>query len=85
MAAPAKKPERGDRIVHHDEANDAKYIGVVVDVLSSQFTYKVEQVNGSVYRSPYAHNNYIRYCLFTEEWSHVKPTITPDSSGLFGS
>ncbi len=53
----ARKPAPGDRIKVPDGLTDEVYSGIVVDLLSSQFTY--ELANGT-----------IRYAFYVSDWKY---------------
>ena len=52
-----RKPAPGDRIAILDSFTDEVYSGIVVDLLSVQFTY--EQTDGT-----------IRYCFYASDWQY---------------
>ena len=52
-----RKPAVGERIAVPDGLTDEVYSGVVVDLLSSQFTY--ETANGT-----------IRYAFYVSDWKY---------------
>ncbi len=52
-----RKPAPGDRIKAPDSFTDEVYSGVVVDLLSIQFTY--ETASGT-----------IRYAFYSSDWKH---------------
>ncbi len=53
----SRRPAAGDRIKAPDSFTDEVYSGIVVDLLSVQFTY--EQTDGT-----------IRYCLYVSDWQY---------------
>ena len=53
----SRKPAPGDRVTVPDSLTDEFYSGIVVDLLSAQFTY--ETPSGK-----------IRYAFYTENWAY---------------
>ncbi len=52
-----RRPAPGDRIKVSDDFTDEVYSGIVVALLSTQFTY--EQTDGT-----------IRYCFYASDWKY---------------
>ena len=52
-----RRPAPGDRVKVPDSLTDEVYSGIVVDLLSAQFTYETPSGN-------------IRYCFYTENWKY---------------
>ena len=55
----SKAPKIGDVIVHNEPAFNRTNSGKVIQLLSMQFVYETEK-------------GQTRFCLFKEDWRHVK-------------
>tara|TARA_R100000306_G_C4344529_1_gene126975 strand:- start:687 stop:863 length:177 start_codon:yes stop_codon:yes gene_type:complete len=56
-----KRPKVGDRIIHDEPEFERITQGVVMDILSSQFTYQTD-------------NGLIRFCFYKDIWKHERKT-----------
>ncbi len=65
MARSNRKPKVGDLVTVHDETLDEEFVGTVVDLLDTQFTYSIEM-------DPW--NSYVRYAFYSDTWSDYDPT-----------
>jgi hypothetical protein len=65
MRQAARKPDQGSTITVVTE--DYTYRGVVLEVFSSQFLYKVTHINGTP--SPMSdRHSWEKFCFFTDNW-----------------
>lgn len=65
MTGNVRKPKPGDLVIVHCITLDEDFVGTVVDVLDTQFTYSIEM-------NPW--DSYLRFASFTDDWKDYDPT-----------
>jgi hypothetical protein len=79
MSKAARKPHVGATVLVTTE--DYTYTGIVLEVLDSQFLYKVTHVNNQPSPCSRMHS-WEKFCFFTDVWK-LKPTAIDHHSSRY--